>query len=166
MGHDVACGQDLGHAGGGQSERGELALRILELDYLGKVGVYQNLGDLWHPDKTAPNQIGEIVEFAVAILVAGDFEKFGARVRRVAYHRWGPHVGVKGGGAKSLANAVLKNRQQLVIGSRGCPIESNETFSIHGMNIGKDPIFTEAGAQTALQPESQVGSPQRKWKRL
>src|SRR5262249_53825682 len=156
-GHDVACGQGSRDVARGESERRELALRILEVDYLGKVRVYQNLGDLWHPDKTTPNQIGEIVKFAVAVLVAGDFEKFRARVRGVAYHCWRPHVGVEGGGAKGLANAVVKNRQQLAIGSRGRPIESDETFSIQGMNIGKDPIFSEAGAQIALQAEPQVG---------
>ena len=92
---DVPSRDDFREISRTQSVGRETILRIVQIDGLRQNAPPLHLGNFGSTLDRSPNQVRKIVEFGIAVFVAGNIGQFRSCFPRIADDRWRPRVGMQ-----------------------------------------------------------------------
>jgi hypothetical protein len=109
---DIACAQDVGQFGSLEAISRQPFLRVVEEDPFVEQPRARDFGNRGERLEGLLDLVGELVEFAVTVLVARHRRQPLSRLARIADHGERPGVGMKFGGLQLLAHKLLGSIQQ------------------------------------------------------
>src|SRR6185503_12461356 len=109
---DVARFQDVRELGGLDAIGGEPLLRIVDVDLLGQDPGEVDLGHDGHGEQRALDEVGVVLQLAVAVAVAGGRAQAGLDLAGVTDDEGPPEVRVQLGGAQALADEGVDEAEE------------------------------------------------------